>query len=143
MDQMIESHARDDITLAPVGSHLSFAAAARFASTPFNPNNSGGARPGKGLDVSDISMTNDDEREAEPVQAEPVIIDKPPNLQDQTAPNATQDDGNSFRKNLRYTPCKPKHEILVLVIWASSQENCLRGFRQGKTKTVSSARETS
>ncbi|KAK3610716.1 hypothetical protein CHS0354_028109 [Potamilus streckersoni] len=36
----IESHQRDDITLAPLGSHLSFAQAAKFASTPFNPNNS-------------------------------------------------------------------------------------------------------
>jgi hypothetical protein len=37
----IESQARDDFTIAPVGSHLSFNAAARIVSTPFNPNFSG------------------------------------------------------------------------------------------------------
>ncbi|KAL3877363.1 hypothetical protein ACJMK2_035085, partial [Sinanodonta woodiana] len=36
----IESQQRNDITLAPLGSHLSFSQAAKFASTPFNLNNS-------------------------------------------------------------------------------------------------------
>ena len=97
----IESHARDDMTIAPVGSHLSFTAAAKFASTPFNPNSSGGGGPGKGLDDSDISMANDD-RALEPMPVEAVGDEKQSSIQDQTAPNATEDAANSFRKNLRY-----------------------------------------
>ena len=93
----IESHARDDITLAPVGSHLSFAAAARFASTPFNANSSGDGMC-KGLDDSDIAMATD-EREREPAREEQASQDKQNSIQDQTAPNTTDD--ASFRKNLR------------------------------------------
>ena len=96
----IESHARDDITIAPVGSHLSFAAAARFASTPFNADKSGGEGSCKGLDDSDISMTADD-GEREPAREVLASQDKQTSIQDQTAPNATDDAGNSFRKNLR------------------------------------------
>ena len=96
----IESHARDDVTIAPVGSHHSFAAAARFASTPFNPNSSGSGGHGKSLNDSDVSMTADD-RELEPSTS--VDQEKKTSIQDQTAPNATEDAANSFRKNLRYS----------------------------------------
>ena len=93
----IESHARDDITLAPVGSHLSFAAAAKFASTPFNPNNSGGG-PRTSLDDTDIDMIENqsDRPPAEIVQTATQSTQQ--ENQDQTASNSSS---NSFRKNLR------------------------------------------
>ena len=108
----IESHARDDMTIAPVGSHLSFAAAARFASTPFNPNSSGGGGSCKGLEDSDISMTAEDPGPEPMIQAA-AGQDKQTSIQDQTAPNATDDAGNSFRKNLRYETW-PEINILTL-----------------------------
>ncbi|XP_033744264.1 mitotic checkpoint serine/threonine-protein kinase BUB1-like isoform X2 [Pecten maximus] len=49
----IESQAMDDCTIAPVGSHLSFAAAAHIASTPFNANNSHGAQTNFTLDLEE------------------------------------------------------------------------------------------
>ncbi|XP_045214958.2 mitotic checkpoint serine/threonine-protein kinase BUB1-like isoform X2 [Mercenaria mercenaria] len=95
----IESHPRDDITLAPVGSHLSFAAAAKFASTPFNPNSSGGARNSPSLDVSDIEMHEDNKHEpAAPAGPETNTEDmEHQESKDQTASNSSS---NSFRKNL-------------------------------------------
>ncbi|OWF50892.1 mitotic checkpoint serine/threonine-protein kinase BUB1-like [Mizuhopecten yessoensis] len=47
----IESQAMDDCTIGPVGSHLSFAAAAHIASTPFNANNSHGPQSTFTLDL--------------------------------------------------------------------------------------------
>ncbi|KAL4240250.1 protein kinase [Mactra antiquata] len=61
--ERIESRPRDDITLAPLGSHLSFAACAKFASTPFNPNNSGsgGKRDSPHFDLNpDVDMQTDE-----------------------------------------------------------------------------------
>ncbi|XP_060080434.1 mitotic checkpoint serine/threonine-protein kinase BUB1-like [Ylistrum balloti] len=49
----IESQAMDDCTIAPVGSHLSFAAAAHIASTPFNANNSHGPQTTFTLDLEE------------------------------------------------------------------------------------------
>ncbi|KAH3871027.1 hypothetical protein DPMN_034221, partial [Dreissena polymorpha] len=62
-DDGIESQPRDDVTLAPLGSHLSFAEAARFASTPFNPNSSGSrARKIPDLDESAMEVNDGDDR---------------------------------------------------------------------------------
>lgn len=53
--EAIESQARDDITICPIGTNQSFAAAARVASTPFNRD-----KPLDSLsDVSRISSHSD------------------------------------------------------------------------------------
>lgn len=102
-DDDIESHPRDDLTLAPVGSHLSFAAAAKFSSTPFNPNSSGGARMSPALDDSDIEMP--EEVKPEPAKAVPMPAVSEPSSEkmdheDYTNQTAANTSGNSFRKNL-------------------------------------------
>ena len=62
----IESHARDDITLAPLGSHLSFAEAAKFVSTPFNVSKVGSGNSSKHFnDESGLEMRAEREESIE------------------------------------------------------------------------------
>lgn len=95
-----------------MGSHLSFAAAAKIASTPFNQNMSGsGSRKAPGLDLSDVEMPGVDEAEdradmsgvefesAAPAQAIPEDNVLRVENADQTAHHVSAD---SFRKNLRF-----------------------------------------
>ncbi|XP_052789856.1 mitotic checkpoint serine/threonine-protein kinase BUB1-like isoform X2 [Mya arenaria] len=108
-DDDIEFHQRDDITLAPLGSHQSFAEAARFVSTPFNPNSSAsGARKTPNLDESEMEVHEDDalsnmsgiEFHPDPQTAPPLGQVPPPapgsDVQNTTAENTTS---NSFKQN--------------------------------------------